>query len=329
MTAHKEGGSVAALPRPSLKGNILITGGAGFIGRAIIKRAHDDAWDARFTVLSRDEQKQHVVMSRWPDVRCVLGDIRDPERLSDIFAGHDTVLHAAALKYIPEAEFNVKECLDINVAGSRNVINAAHGVVDRVVALSTDKAVSPLNVYGATKMLMERLIVEADLLSTDTRYTCVRYGNVVGSTGSIIPRFHDAILQSQDLPITDPGMTRFWLSVDEAIDLIIHACSVDDRGVTVIPKARSTSLDSIVDALSIVTGKDCQTHTVGIRPGEKLSEALINEHESLRTVWNDPYWYLLPQGRSGDGESFMFDSALAEDFFIDDMIDAIKLAALV
>lgn len=315
-----------------LKGNVLVTGGAGYLGRALIGRALAESWDCSFTVISRDEQKQALLKKRYPDVRCVLGDVTNFNSMRDVFWGHDIVIHAAALKYIPEAESNVVNCVDINVDGSRAVIEAARQAeVKRVIALSTDKAVSPLNVYGATKMLMERLFVEADLRSRPgaTRYTPVRYGNVIGSTGSVIPAFLEQIKKGHPLTLTDPSMTRFWITHREATDLIIEACGVGEFGITVIPNPKAMDLDSLIEACEAVVGHSANITVVGRRPGEKLEEALVNEAESLRTFVVNGFYYLLPIGRMGNNEPFELTSSNAEQITPADMEIAIREALTV
>lgn len=278
---------------PGLEGRWLITGGSGFLGRAVLRRARRDGWPARFTIYSRDETKQWELKHRYPEATCVLGDVaRDEARLISLMAGHDGVIDAAAVKYIPEAEHNVFETVDVNVVGSRNIATAAIAAgVPKVVGISTDKASAPLNLYGLTKGIKERLFSEANRLGR-TRFVNVRYGNVVGSTGSVIPVFMKQLAESGRLRITDPRMTRFWLSVDEAIDLIlwalaeaherpgytfIGACpamTIPDLGAAVYALWRQPSLWAPPDEVPI--------DFTGIRPGEKLHESLFNEQEAPR-----------------------------------------------
>lgn len=264
-----------------LKGKVLITGGGGFIGRAIMAAARDENWDCEFTIYSRDEQKQDMARQMFGKdrVHCVLGDVRDTARLHIVAYGHDLVIHAAALKYIPEAEFNATECMEVNVLGSRSVITACRDVVPHVVALSTDKACQPLNVYGATKMMMERLFCEAQSYTHDTHYHVVRYGNVIGSTGSIIPKLCEQA-QTGTLKLTDPDMTRFWLSHDQAIDLIVYAADDDSSEPSIIiPRAKSMSL---CDLAYTISPNSLHEYT-GYRPGEKKHESLMSAYESLKT----------------------------------------------
>lgn len=272
-----------------LSGKILLTGGSGFLGRAMLRRAHKENWDAEFTVYSRDEEKQWHIRRRWPNVRCVLGDVaRDFDRLVATCAGHDIVVHMGAVKFIPEAEHNVLETIAVNVDGSRNVGLAAIAAgVKTVVGISTDKACSPANVYGMTKAIMERMYGELDRRSINTRLVTARYGNVVGSTGSVIPVFRQQIKDNKQLRVTDSRMTRFWLSVDEAIDLILWSIENANDGLgghTFIPKCSAMSIDDIAklvwsQEISLVEPDIIYT---GIRPGEKLHEALFNEQEAPR-----------------------------------------------
>lgn len=274
-----------------LEGNVLVTGGAGFLGRAIIRRATREKWPADFTVYSRDETKQWELKHRYPDVRCVLGDVCDLGRLEALMSGIDYVIHAAAVKYIPEAEFNAEEAIRVNYEGSRAVARAAaRAGVQKVVGISTDKACAPLNTYGASKMLMERLFGEANRWA-DTRFTTVRYGNVIGSTGSVIPLFARQVREHGEITVTDPRMTRFWLSVDEAIALILIAFAEADArpGSTFVGANPAMSIISLADAVWRSEGRRgaVAVKTIGIRPGEKLHESLFNEQEAPRASWRE------------------------------------------
>jgi UDP-N-acetylglucosamine 4,6-dehydratase len=274
-----------------LEGNVLVTGGAGFLGRAILRRATREKWPARFTVYSRDETKQWELKHRYPDVQCILGDVCDRERLDALMTGIDYVIHAAAVKYIPEAEHNAEEAVRVNYEGSRAVARAAaRQGVKKVVGISTDKACAPLNTYGASKMLMERLFGEANRWA-DTRFTTVRYGNVVGSTGSVIPLFARQVRETGEITITDPRMTRFWLSVDEAIDLVLVAFAEAEvrPGSTFVGANPAMSIVDLADAVWRSSGRTSAVavKVIGIRPGEKLHESLFNEQEAPRASWRE------------------------------------------
>lgn len=263
-----------------MQGNVFITGGAGYLGRGFIRAAHKSGLFSGITVYSRDEEKQASLKRRYPDVRMLLGDVRDIEHLKIAMAGHDIVIHAGAVKFVPEAEFNVHDTVDVNVFGSRNVAHAAaYAGVEKVIGISTDKAVLPVNTYGATKMLMERIFSEYSSNFDETIYTCVRYGNVIGSTGSIIPVFKDQLERTGRVTVTDPKMTRFWLTIDEAVGLILRAIDAPARGCTFVSKCPAMSL---WDLANIITTED-RIDIVGKRPGEKMHEELVAYAESVRT----------------------------------------------
>lgn len=258
------------------------------MGRAVLRRATREDWPCKFIVYSRDETKQWELKRRYPNVFCVLGDVaRDVERLMAVMAGVDTVLHLAAVKYIPEAEHNVFETVDVNINGSRNVAMAAIGAgVKTVVGISTDKACGPLNVYGMTKGVMERMFSEANRMGR-TNFVNVRYGNVIGSTGSVIPIFKKQLEDYNEIRVTDSKMTRFWLSADDAIDLIIkaHDNAEELASHTFISACPSMRIVDLAEAVWLTCNRNGDTPIVftGIRPGEKMHEALFNEQEAPRT----------------------------------------------
>ncbi len=260
---------------------ILVTGGAGFLARAIY--ASPQFANAEFTCYSRDETKQEALHVRWPHVRRVLGDVRDERSLELAMAGHDIVIHAAAIKYVPEAEFNVRETIEVNVTGTRNVLVAARRAgVRRVVVISTDKAVSPLNTYGATKMLAERLVGEAARTSDTPLVTVARYGNVVGSTGSVVWKWRQASRAGHGVTLTDPAMSRFWMAPSEAVEVVAEALRIPSGG-TLVPYCAAMQMGGVVSALGI---HDASITTTGLRPGEKMDEELIGQAEIAR--YDDP-----------------------------------------
>lgn len=270
-----------------LSGTVLLTGGAGYLGRGIIRKAHKENWPVKFIVYSRDEMKQWELKYKYPDVSCVLGDVaRDIDRLMAVMSGVDTVIHAAAIKFIPEAEYAVFETVSVNVEGSRNVALAARAAgVKTVVGISTDKACGPLNVYGMTKAIMERMFAEANRMGA-TNFSTVRYGNVIGSTGSVIPVFNKQIKDYNQIRVTDSRMTRFWLSIDEAVELIEYAAEHASEllGSTIVPACSAMKIVDIAKAMWQMAGNpDGEIVFSGIRPGEKLHEALFNEAEAPRT----------------------------------------------
>lgn len=297
--------------------NILITGGAGYLGRGILRYIDRNQIPAKVTVYSRDEAKHYSLKSRYPGVRTVLGDICDTDRLQAVMAGHDLVIHAAALKHIPEAERDVSEAIRVNVDGSRSVARAAMAAgVRRVVGISTDKVCSPRNTYGATKMLMERAFQEADRLSSDTRFTCVRYGNVISSTGSVVPLFTDQLQRDGFFSITSEKMTRFWLGINDAVRLVERAAVGHETicGCTFTLRCAAMGILDVARAVSLYKAplSDWATKghkVVGVRPGEKLHETLVDAAEAPYAYEDDggfiaiePAWSQQGESRSSVGE---------------------------
>lgn len=287
-----------------LLGNILITGGAGFLGRGIMRRARRENWPVRFTIYSRNELNQQLCARRFPNARYVLGDVLDHDRLTMVMLGHTDVIHAAALKFIPEGEFNASEVVRVNIDGARSVIAASRSAgVDRVVGISTDKAAQPVNVYGMSKAIMERLFAD---WATDTygpKFTTCRYGNVIGSTGSVVPAMIEQHAQEGIVQITNPDMTRFWMSVDQAVDTIVEAFDAP-RGAIVVPKPQSANMWAVAHAVLSHLDDEGEDHirVIGARPGEKLHEDLVTRYERLRTVEHPNYMYINPPGAEFGGE---------------------------
>lgn len=293
--------------------NILITGGAGFLGRGILRYIQRNGIPASITVYSRNEHNQHALRSLFPNLRLrtSLGDIRDIDHLTAVMSGHDVVIHAAAMKHIPEAERDVAEAVTVNITGSQAVVWAAlRAGVRQVVGVSTDKACSPRNVYGATKMLMERMFQEATRLSaSSTRFSLVRYGNVVSSSGSVIPIFREQLKRDGSVAITDLSMTRFWASVDDAVRLIERSL-VDPRlsppGRVYVYRCMAMKILSVAQAVWELDGGkgDVPFRVMGLRPGEKLHETLVEEHEARYATEDGPYT-IIPQALSQTGEGGM------------------------
>jgi UDP-N-acetylglucosamine 4,6-dehydratase len=268
---------------------VFITGGTGFLGRGILRRFSQN-WD--ITVYSRDEYKQVQCAQRWPDVKYVLGDVTNQERLTNCMRGADLVIHTAAVKFIPEAELNVNECIDVNVLGSRAVLEAANKCgVPRCVAISTDKACQPLNVYGMTKALVERMVGEYARYAgpAGTQYTACRYGNVIGSTGSVVPLFRQQAETLSEITVTDPDMTRYWITVDEAVNLILDAANAAS-GDVVIPTPAAMRIGDIAALFQV------PVKVVGVRPGEKRHEQLLHQQESVRAEYDGKNYLLHPTG---------------------------------
>ena len=262
---------------------IFITGGAGYLGKAIMKFGHEYWPDPEYTIYSRDEAKQASARARFPQTRCILGDILDRTLLTESMKGHDIVIHAAAMKYVPQAEINPWYASEVNIQGSRNVISAACGAhVGKVIGISTDKACSPVNVYGMTKLVMERLFVQANDWG-DTKFNVVRYGNVIASTGSVIPIFRHQIRSNGEVRITDPAMTRFWLTIQKAVQLIAEATGDIDHGIVLISRCPATSIREVAEACVLIeeAGKADSIifKTTGVRFGEKKHEELLTPLE--------------------------------------------------
>ena len=278
--------------------SILITGGTGSLGKALteyIFKNHSNI--KRLVIFSRDEQKQFQMAQEYPahlypQIRFFIGDVRDRERLIRAMKGIDYVIHAAAMKHVPIAEYNPDECVKTNIIGAQNVIDACLETnVERVVALSTDKACAPINLYGATKLASDKLFVAANNIkgSNPIRFSVVRYGNVMGSNGSVIPFF---IKKKKEgvLPITDANMTRFNISLRGGVDMVIHALFEAWGGEIFIPKIPSYKITDVAEAI----GPECKHKIIGIRPGEKVHEEMITPSDSFYTYDLGKYYTILP-----------------------------------
>ena len=276
---------------------ILITGGTGSLGNALTSRLLKEGVDT-IRIFSRNENKQNTMEAEFKDdrLRFLLGDVRDYSRLVRAMEDIDIVFHAAALKHVPIIEYNPFEAIKTNVIGSQNVIDAClEENVERAVAIGTDKAVSPLNTYGATKLLMEKLFVtSSNYLKKErhkTKFMAVRYGNVLGSSGSVIPKFIEQIKNKEKITITDPAMTRFSISMDKALDFILHATEITKGSEIFVPKLRAYSIGDLKEALFELLGKTNE-EIIGIREGEKLNEILINSDE-VRYSWEYENMYMI------------------------------------
>lgn len=277
---------------------ILITGGTGSFGKKFVEILYARFSDIeRVVIYSRDELKQfemaqHYTAAKYQNLRFFIGDVRDGDRLRLAMEGIDTVVHAAALKQVPTAEYNPFECIKTNVLGAQNVIESAMAVgVKRVVALSTDKAAAPINLYGATKLCSDKLFIAANNIRghRDLVLSVVRYGNVMGSRGSVIPFFLEK-RKTGVLPITDPEMTRFNISLEEGVDMVFFALEHALGGEIFVPKIPSYRITEVAKAI----GPDCEHPVVGIRPGEKLHEEMITSSDSLNTIEAEKYFVIVP-----------------------------------
>ena len=272
-----------------LTGNVLITGGTGSIGNALVKSAKECEWPCHITVLSRDEVKQSRMKRNHPEVRYILGDVQNPNDLAIACRNQDIIIHAAAYKQVPSSEVNALAAINTNVIGSLNVAQAAvQADVSIVVGISTDKACAPINLYGKTKATMEALFQHANTWG-DTKFTLCRYGNVVGSRGSIIPLFRQQASQGLPLTITDIRMNRFWLSLQEAVEIILIA-SVSSPGTIIVPKLKSLTIME----LAYVIAPTSPIVDIGIRSGEKIDEHMIHRGEAIHTVDRDNYFEVWP-----------------------------------
>ncbi|WP_396596521.1 UDP-N-acetylglucosamine 4,6-dehydratase (inverting) [Dokdonia sp. R86516] len=278
--------------------SILITGGTGSLGKALVKHIFSKYPEVkRLVIFSRDEQKQFEMAqeyppSDYPQIRFFIGDIRDYERVKRALKGIDYVIHAAAMKHVPIAEYNPMECVKTNILGAENLINAClETEVSRVVALSTDKAAAPVNLYGATKLASDKLFVAANNITgwNPIKFSVVRYGNVMGSNGSVIPFF----LKKREegvLPITAEDMTRFNISLQGGVDMVMHALEHAWGGEIFVPKIPSYRILDIAEAI----GPECEKPVVGIRPGEKIHEEMITSSDSFYTYDLGKYYTILP-----------------------------------
>lgn len=288
--------------------SILITGGTGSFGQAFVRTVLERSPDLeRLVIYSRDELKQFEMAqalppSEYPALRYFLGDVRDLDRLRRAFEGIDTVIHAAALKQVPAAEYNPFECIKTNVLGAQNVIEAVFDSgVTRVVALSTDKAAAPINLYGATKLCSDKLFTAANNVrgNRDLRFSVVRYGNVMGSRGSVIPFFlnrrGDGVL-----PITDERMTRFNITLTEGVEMVLWAIENALGGEVLVPKIPSYRILDVAEAIA----PECRTEVVGIRPGEKIHEEMITASDGFNTVDLGEYFAILPSAGELDVDAY-------------------------
>ena len=279
---------------------ILITGGTGSLGKSLTKKLLQlDVNTVR--IFSRDELKQSEMQTKFNDkrLRFLIGDIRDKERLYRAFEDIDIVFHAAALKQVPVAEYNPFEAVKTNVQGSQNIIDAClDNKVKIAIGIGTDKAVSPLNTYGATKLLMERIFVSANNYrgNRDIRFSCVRYGNVLGSRGSILPIFVNQIKSNKKITITDPNMTRFNITMNDALNLIFRAVENGKGGEVFVPKLKAYKVEDMKNAIIELLNANNDTEIINIRPGEKRHEMLINRDEIRSTFENEDDYIIINDG---------------------------------
>ena len=298
---------------------ILITGGTGSFGMKMVQNILEHYKPEKLIVFSRDELKQYDMAQvyspeKYPCMRYFIGDVRDKERLYRAFYGVDYIIHAAALKQVPTAEYNPFEAVKTNIIGAENVINAAiDSDAKRVVALSTDKAAAPINLYGATKLCSDKLFISSNVYSGyhKTSFSVVRYGNVVGSRGSVIP-FFKKMKSTGVLPVTDPRMTRFWITLDQGVNFVLKCLEMMSGGELFVPKIPSMNIMDLAKAIA----PECKYDIVGIRPSEKLHEVMILEDDSRHTLEFDGYYVVEPEFNWWSNESHMANGGkpVKEDF---------------
>jgi UDP-N-acetylglucosamine 4,6-dehydratase len=303
------------IPKPDLDGkSILVTGGTGSFGKAFIRHVLKHYKPRRLAVFSRDELKQWEMAAEFPienfRVRYLIGDVRDAARLDMAMRGVDYVIHAAALKQVPTAEYNPFECIHTNVIGAENIVQAAlRNKVQRVIALSTDKAANPINLYGASKLASDKIFVAGNNLSgtTDILFAVVRYGNVIGSRGSVVPLFRDLIAKGADsLPLTDERMTRFWITLNQGVEFVLSCLGLTRGGEIFVPKIPSMRMVDLAKAMA----PQIPHKIVGIRPGEKLHEVMVTEDDSRSTVELADRYVIEPQFHWWKRRSFAEDGAV-------------------
>lgn len=288
--------------------SILITGGTGSFGRKFTEIVLARYQPRKLIIFSRDELKQFEMRQqfneeRYKCIRYFIGDVRDRDRLYRAFDGVDIVVHAAALKQVPAAEYNPSEAVKTNVLGAMNVIDAAidHNI-EKVIALSTDKAANPINLYGATKLCSDKLFIAANNYSGQhcTRFSIVRYGNVVGSRGSVIP-FFLKMRETGVLPITDERMTRFWITLEQGVDFVLTSLERMRGGEVYVPKIPSMKMMDLARAIA----PKCKIKIIGIRPGEKLHEVMVPEDDARHTLEHDDFFTIIPAFHDWDSKTFI------------------------
>ncbi|MEM8878147.1 MAG: UDP-N-acetylglucosamine 4,6-dehydratase (inverting) [Pseudomonadota bacterium] len=294
---------------------IFVTGGTGSFGRRFVETVLAEARPKKLIVFSRDELKQYEMQNELGPHECLrffIGDVRDETRLMTAMQGVDFVVHAAALKHIPIAEYNPMECVRTNIGGAENVIQAAlHNNVDRVIALSTDKAASPINLYGATKLASDKLFVAANNFggSKRTLFSVVRYGNVIGSRGSVVPFFRKCVAEKADhLPITDARMTRFWITLQQGVEFVLTNFQRMHGGEIFVPKIPSTYITDLATALA----PDLEQKIIGIRPGEKLHEVMCPSDDAHLTIEFENHFVITPSIQFNDRVNSFEEDRLGE-----------------
>ncbi len=305
---------------------VLVTGGTGSFGKKFTETLLRDYSPQKIIIFSRDELKQHEMRVdgfNHSSLRYFIGDVRDTDRLRRAMNGVDIVVHAAALKQVPACEYNPIEAVLTNVMGAKNIIDAALDTkVQNVLALSTDKAVGPVNLYGATKLVAEKLFVQANAYSGfgPTKFSCVRYGNVVGSRGSVVPLFRSQ-RASGLVTVTDSRMTRFWITLEQGARFVIRCIEQMHGGEVFVPKIPSTTIMDVVAAIA----SDCEVKEIGIRPGEKLHEVLVSEDEARQALELEDMFVIQPTHPWWGGEKWKAGCPVSDGFYYGSNNNAQKL----
>jgi UDP-N-acetylglucosamine 4,6-dehydratase len=275
--------------------NVFITGGTGTFGQAFTNFLLKKSEIKKICIFSRGEAKQHEMKQKFNSqkIKYIIGDVRDKERLCSVLRMNNIhyIIHAAAQKHVPSCENNITEAINTNIIGTQNIVNSSIDCgIEKVIAISTDKAVNPINVYGVTKAIMEKLIIHGNTYS-NTRFSCVRYGNVMNSRGSVISIWKKSVKEKKDFTLTDKRMTRFWLTISQAVDFVCNSFNLMEGGEIFIPKLPSMNLLDLAKAID----KNYRFKITGIRPGEKLHEILINQYEAMRTIEFKNYYIIYPE----------------------------------
>lgn len=309
-----------------LQGEVLITGGSGAMGRAIIHRAYKEKWDCKITVFSRDVMKQHKIKSLYPNVGMIVGDIRDFTTLSNAMVGKDIVLHLAAQKHIPEAEYHSIDNYEVNVIGSMNVCAAASQLgVPHVLGISTDKVAHPANAYGCSKLMMEKVWQEYARIGFETNFHLVRFGNVLESTGSVLEVWKNSVDAGKPIIVTDPAMTRFFISPQQAVDLVVNSLKLES-GMILIPKMKALSIQRLAEYWLEKPFSEINYQLIPLRPGEKMHESLLTIEECKYAVETDEFFFLHPSTSPAvdNPASGQYSSDMAEELTKDELVELLK-----